>query len=181
VVSALQLKPVSGVYITRKLLPVTRFVLRAGFVLNLALTPFLALMLVTTFFAGPEGAEAMMRARGADSSINVVLAYRVFLAGGVVLMILFALLLRSLLRIIDSARDGDPFIPANAARLRHIGWLLLAILVLEFLISLPLGPGPAAGSFGSIVPGLVIVLLVFVLARVFEIGSTMRTELKETV
>ena len=44
------------------------------------------------------------------------------LIGGAVLLVL----LRELLRIIDSARVGDPFVPENARRLRHIGWLLLA-------------------------------------------------------
>jgi hypothetical protein len=51
--------------------------------------------------------------------------------------------------------------------------------VSESLASLPLGQQP--GSLDGIIPGLVTVLLVFVLARVFEIGSTMRTELKETI
>jgi hypothetical protein len=176
--TSLQLEPVPGVSLTGKLLPVTRFVLRTGFVLNVVAIPFLALMLLSSFVARPELTEIFAQSVEAESS-SPVLAYRVFLAYGMVLMFLCALLLRSLLRIVDSARDGDPFIPANAARLRHIGSLLLAILVSEFLASLPLGQQP--GSLDGIIPGLVTVLLVFVLARVFEIGSTMRTELKETI
>jgi hypothetical protein len=84
-------------------------------------------------------------------------------------------LLRELRRIVDSAMTGDPFVPENARRLRRIGWLLLVMTLLieagEWIsegISIPMG-------------GLVTVLLVFVLAQIFDKGSHMRAELQETI
>jgi hypothetical protein len=85
-------------------------------------------------------------------------------------------LLRGLLRIIDSAMTGDPFVPENARRLRRIGWLLLLITLLfeadEWITDGDFFPAPG---------GLLTVLLVFVLAQIFDKGSQMRAELQETI
>lgn len=82
--------------------------------------------------------------------------------------------------IVDSAREGDPFAPVNATRLRHIGGLVLGINVLTTIaVQLPLE------GHVSVPPvtftGVVTVLMIFVLARIFETGTRMRTELQETI
>lgn len=98
-----------------------------------------------------------------------------FIGGAVLLP-----LLRELIRIIDSARAGDPFVPENARRLRTIGWLLLAF---NFCVGTSISAALRGGitfpnvSFSAVLT----VLLVFVLARIFDTGSQMRAELKETV
>ncbi len=98
------------------------------------------------------------------------------LIGGAVLLSL----LRELLRIIDSARIGDPFVPDNARRLRRVGWLLLAF---NFCGSSTISAALSGGITFPFVSfsGVLTVLLVFVLARIFDTGSQMRAELKETV
>jgi hypothetical protein len=98
------------------------------------------------------------------------------LVGGAVLLVL----LRELLRIIDSARIGDPFVPDNARRLRRVGWLLLAF---NFCASSTLSAALSGGITFPFVSfsGVLTALLVFVLARIFDTGSQMRAELKETV
>ncbi len=98
------------------------------------------------------------------------------LVGGAVLLTL----LRELLRIIDSARVGDPFIPDNARRLRRVGWLLLAF---NFCSNTTISAALSGGITFPFVSfnGVLTVLLVFVMARIFDTGSQMRAELKETV
>jgi hypothetical protein len=66
-----------------------------------------------------------------------------------------AYLIRQLQALVASAAS-DPFVPANAARLRRIGWALVATQLLA-------------------------ILLAFVLAAVFEQGAAMRDELEGTV
>jgi hypothetical protein len=99
---------------------------------------------------------------------------------------------------VETAILGDPFVVSNAARLNQIGWLLLAIEVVDVTFgmvmqlafpNLPhLGNGhPNIGDidvdFGPHLSfvGLLAVLLIFVLAQVFRRGSEMRDELEATV
>jgi hypothetical protein len=82
--------------------------------------------------------------------------------------------------IVDSARSGDPFVPGNAARLRRIGWL---VLMGDFLVTSSRSIALHHGiTFPPIeLSSLVMVLLIFVLARIFEAGARMRTEIQETI
>ena len=94
-------------------------------------------------------------------------------------------ILRKLQALVASAAS-DPFIPANAGRLRHIGWALVAVQ----LLALPLGsiarsiavPTSQFAAMGGInLPGILSILLAFVLAAVFERGAAMRADLEGTV
>lgn len=91
-------------------------------------------------------------------------------------------------RIVDTVAEGDPFIPANADRLRTMGWVALAIQ----LATVPIGAvgawvarrmedNPSDLDFEVTFTGLVLVLILFVLARVFRRGAEMREELEGTV
>lgn len=97
---------------------------------------------------------------------------------------------RVLHRIVLSVDQGDPFDPVNAQRLRQMGWLGIAgqmLLVpigailawlapyLEKLgeeVDVELGLDPAA---------ILLILILFILARVFERGAAMQTDLEGTV
>ena len=94
-------------------------------------------------------------------------------------------ILRKLQALVASAAS-DPFIPANAGRLRHIGWALVAVQ----LLALPLGsiarsiavPTSQFADMGGInLNGILSILLAFVLAAVFEKGAAMRADLDGTV
>lgn len=94
-------------------------------------------------------------------------------------------ILRKLQALVASAAS-DPFIPANAGRLRHIGWALVAVQ----LLALPLGsiarsiavPTSQFADMGGInLNGILSILLAFVLAAVFERGAAMRADLEGTV
>ena len=91
-------------------------------------------------------------------------------------------------KIVDTVGEGDPFIPINADRLRTMGWLALAIQ----LLTLPIGVAvariakaiedtPSDASVGLDFTGIVLVLILFILARVFRKGAAMREELEGTV
>ena len=95
-------------------------------------------------------------------------------------------ILSRLRAIVDTVRDGDPFVAANARRLQTIAWAYLGLELLH------LGVGVVAASSGSSAQPLdvnwrfsvtpwVAVLLLFVLARVFDHGARMRADLEGTV
>jgi hypothetical protein len=90
--------------------------------------------------------------------------------------------LLKLLAVLRSAIAGDPFTRENGARLRSIGWLLLASYLIETLIMSVGFPGAAWLSFVT-APwrGLPPVLLFFVVARIFDQGAEMRADLAGTV
>lgn len=89
-------------------------------------------------------------------------------------------LLRWLLGIVDSTRAGDPFVPDNGLRLRRIGWAMLAINVVAHMMETAVTRG-YVGIPRPTFAGLMMVLMIFVLARIFATGSHMRAELKDTV
>jgi hypothetical protein len=91
-----------------------------------------------------------------------------------------------LLRLIDSVGQGDPFNPRNARRLARMGWLTLAIQVLAFPANALAGwieyfSGISGSFFGFSLMGVLLALVLFILARVFRQGATMREELEGTV
>ena len=101
-----------------------------------------------------------------------------------VVMALFAIMLTT--RIIETAMSGNPFVNENAKRLVSIGWLLLAIEGIGFLINLVLAyllPEKLVTSIELEVSpvALLAILLIFVLAQIFRHGSDMREELEATV
>lgn len=96
--------------------------------------------------------------------------------------------LRELLAIVDTVRNGDPFVANNARRLQAIAWWVLAGEGLRLAV------GATVWSVGRAVPSLhmdipnglsfapwLAVLLLFVLARVFDQGARMRADLEGTV
>ena len=112
------------------------------------------------------------------------------------LMLLVALMialgfvfLRYLRRIVDSVALGDPFVPVNADRLRNMAWLALAIQAIAipatklaiWFDAAPHKPNVHHGDDGLSLGALLLVLILFVLARVFRTGTAMRDELEGTV
>jgi hypothetical protein len=88
--------------------------------------------------------------------------------------------------IVDTVREGDPFVAANARRLQTIAWAYLGLELLHTAV------GVVAASAGSEAQPLdihwrfsvtpwVAMLLLFVLARVFDHGARMRADLEGTV
>lgn len=109
----------------------------------------------------------------------------IFALGIMVLGMLWTIM-RKLLAIVASVELGDPFVRANAVRLKAIGWLMVGLQIVG--MPLALAAGEAADLFGESDTGLDIslngilsILLVFILAGIFERGAEMREELEGTV
>jgi hypothetical protein len=122
--------------------------------------------------------------------LDTILGAAVFLiAGGLIGTIFILLAVRATSGIVDTAISGDPFVGDNAERLKRIGWLLLGVMVVQFLSTTMvvwIAPdnniaGHIDGGSGPSLAGLLAVLLIFVLARIFRHGSEMRAELEGTV
>lgn len=132
-----------------------------------------------------EVAELQLQISGAGISTDAKL---VIASVGVIAMIILVLLERFLLqlqRLIESVGQGDPFAPINADRLARMAWLLLASQITAFI-------GMSIAAYHAIseeadftgdfsIEGLFIVVLLFILARVFKHGAAMRDDLEGTV
>ena len=104
------------------------------------------------------------------------------------MVVMLWLFLRNLRRIVDTVADGDPFVPANADRLTQMAWLMLGvqaitlpIMVLGAHIATVLKEPAGSTDFEIDFTGLVLVVTLFILARVFRQGAAMRDDLKGTV
>lgn len=110
---------------------------------------------------------------------------RLLMLIGIVMTVAVDRLLAPLSLMVEDARRGDPFVPANAARLRRIGWALLVLQLLDLAAAWLKAGWPSLGSAaptGDIsIGGWLATLLVFVLARVFAAGSAMRDDLAGTI
>lgn len=96
--------------------------------------------------------------------------------------------LKQLFDLVGSVGAGDPFVPANADRLTRMAWTVLGMQALavplgifQFRLQgiLELEDPIIAVSFAD--NGLVMALVLFILARVFRHGTTLRDELEGTV
>ncbi|MEO1709596.1 MAG: DUF2975 domain-containing protein [Pseudomonadota bacterium] len=93
--------------------------------------------------------------------------------------------------IISSVGDGDPFAPENADRLNLMAWLLLGIQAL-MIPAMALGlvftkwadkveDADISIEAGLDIEGILMVIVLFILARVFKHGAAMREDLEGTV
>ena len=91
-------------------------------------------------------------------------------------------LLRRLLEIVDTVRDGDPFILENAQRLNAIAWSVAALEGLRLVIAAIAAAVWEPGKIDAFsLAAWLAVLLMFVLAGVFAHGAQMRADLEGTV
>jgi hypothetical protein len=161
-------------YVTLRILIVLNWLLGAAIFALLAYSilnePWMIRALGVSGFAGPRWVIMAMRGIAALGLVAIGANYQV---------------LKRLLAIIVTVRNGDPFVAENAYRLNAIGWFLLVLQILSLVVA-AIGHAIAAhGQFrveaGFSVPGWLAVILTFVLARVFAEGALMREDLEGTV
>jgi Protein of unknown function (DUF2975) len=96
------------------------------------------------------------------------------------------LFIRRLIAIIDTVGEGSPFIPENANRLRAMAWIVLASQAVALACTpvtvwmiehVPKFQAEIAFDFS----GVISALLLFVLARVFELGTRLAEDVEGTV
>lgn len=166
-------------------LSLTRRVLQVLIALNLVLGVLVLALLVASLVAETWVARALgVPAHGAGPLL--IPGMRMVMVIGVAGVALTHGVLTTLRTIVETVGVGDPFVAENAGRLKKIAWTVLGLEVLHLAVgavtaaastrAVPLDVG---WSF-SVTPWLA-VLLLFVLARVFEQGTRMRDDLEGTV
>jgi len=165
-------------------LPIAHAALRILIVLNwLAGVAILALLVVM------PNRQWIMSSFGIPPSPDterLILGMRAIAVIGIAATPLHYAVLKRLLAIVETVRAGDPFVAANASRLRAIAWVLLGLQILSLVVgaiartvSSPAHPLHLDAGFS--INGWLAVLLTFLLARVFAEGSLMREDLDGTV
>ena len=161
------------------LLSVTRTLLRWGFYVDIGLLALLVAVGAGLMLSDNPRLHHLTGAEGMTPE-QTLIATRVAVAGAVFCCALALPVLRWLLGIVDSTRAGDPFVPDNSLRLQRIGWATLAVSIVAHMMETAVTRG-YVGIPRPTFDGLMTVLMIFVLARIFETGSRMRAELQDTV
>ena len=157
-------------------------VLRLLVVLNLVIGAAMVALLIASLVAE----QWVMTGLGIPDTPRLGLGARLFMVIGILGVPLTHLALTRLQAIVATVREGDPFVSGNAARLQHIAWAVLGLELLHLSVGIVRASvSSATARFDldwefSLAPWLA-VLLLFVLARVFDEGTRMREELEGTV
>jgi hypothetical protein len=152
--------------------------------LNLLAGAFVLALLATSFIA--ETRLLVMLGARADAGPQLMLGMRLIMLLGLISVPVTQIVLTRLVAMIDTVRAGDPFVPRNAARLQTIAWALLGLELIHLavgavaaIVSTRADPLDIGWSFSP--SGWLAVLLVFVLARVFDYGTRLRDEVEGTI
>lgn len=162
-------------------LAVARPVIQGLTVLNLLYGAGIALLLASSFFMEgwperPLGFDLVKMHPQAPNGLRAIVVI------GIVGAVIVHTILRRLLAIVDTVRDGDPFILENARRLEAIAWSVLALEVLRMVVATIAAAVWEPGRIdGFSIASWFAVLLLFVLAGVFSHGARMRADLEGTV
>jgi hypothetical protein len=168
---------------TPSTLSTTLSVVRALIALNLIAGLGIGVLCVASLVARDE----VFGALGANvTNARLIAGMRLIMAIGIGSVPPTHILLTRLLAIVQTVRCGDPFVAGNAARLQTTAWALLGLELLHLAVG---AVGAAASSasqpldldWNFSVTGWLAVLLLFVLARVFDHGTRMREDLEGTV
>ena len=165
-------------------LPIAYVVLRILIVVNwLGGVAILALLLITP---NEQWIMSAFKLSPSPEAARLVMGLRTIAVLGLVAIPINYVVLKRLLAIVETVREGDPFVAANASRLQVIAWALLALQLLSVAIgaiakSVSTPAHPVHLDAGFSINGWLAVLLTFLLARVFAEGALMREDLEGTV
>ena len=165
-------------------LPIAYVVLRILILLNWVVgAAILALLFV---MPNEKWIMSAFKLTPSPDTTRLIWGLRAIAAVGLVTIPLNYAVLKRLIAMTETVRAGDPFVAANAYRLNTIAWVLLALQLLSLviaaiakLVSSPAHPVDLDAGFS--INGWLAVLLTFILARVFAVGTLMREDLEGTV
>jgi Protein of unknown function (DUF2975) len=166
-------------------LALSRRVLRVLIILNLLMGAFILALLVASLVSeGPV--MGALGARPAPGNSMLIVGMRLIMVIGLCAIPLVHFVLTRLLTIVDTVTVGNPFVMANAERLKMIAWAVLGLELMHFAVgavaaSVSTAAAPLRISWGFSLTQWIAVLMLFVLARVFEQGARMREDLEGTV
>jgi hypothetical protein len=166
-------------------LSLSRKVLRALIVLNVVAGALIFTLLVMSFVI-KNWLMTGLGVGAASRDASLVFAMRSIMLIGIAGVPLTHVVLSRLLAIVETVRAGDPFVVENATRLHRIAWSVLGLELMHVAV-MSIASAASTESFPidikwriNIARG-VTVLLLFVLARVFEHGARMRDDLEGTI
>lgn len=166
-------------------LPVTRRVLKILIRLNQLMGVAILALLVASLAAE----SFVMSALGVGPAVGnpgLIVVMRLIMVLGIAAVPVTHVVLTRLLAIVETVAGGDPFVTENAARLQGIAWAVLGLELLHLAVGavaagVSTAEAPLDLRWSFSVTRWLAVLLLFVLARVFEQGSRMREDLAGTV
>lgn len=164
-------------------LAASRIVVQALIALNLVVATLILLLFVASVIARDQVFPAL----GADvANTRLIHGMRLIMVIGIGSALLAHILLTRLLAIVETVRLGDPFVAGNAARLQTTAWALLGLELLHLAVgaiaaSASSEAQPLDIDWNFSITGWLAVLLLFVVARVFDHGTRMRDDLEGTV
>ena len=161
-------------------LSLSRLLLQLMRALNLAMGAALVCALAASFVWEPVIRDFFIKApeRADPGMLMAVLRVWVLLAAPVIAAV--HIQLSRLLDMAATVRAGDPFVPENAVRMKTIAWCLLVIQIFDLVNGFMVSLMNAAGSrmdWSFSATGWLALVLLFVLARVFEEGTRIRADL----
>ena len=166
-------------------LTVAERVLKGLTVLNVVYGTGILLLLVASL-AVPAPLFAALTRKPADAAGAAIRGMRLMMIVGLAAVPVAHVILARLRAMLLTVRAGDPFVVENAQRLNAIAIAVLALELLHLVVG-AIAKSDAFTAVGihidwsfSFTPW-VAVLLLFVLARVFEHGARMRADLEGTV
>ena len=166
-------------------LPLARATLRTLVVLNGLFGAAILALLIATLVA-ERWTFTALGLPPSDEVGPMMMGLRAIAVLGLVAIPLNHAVLGRLAAIVETVREGDPFLATNGSRLNAIAWVLLALQLLSLAIggigmaiSTPAHPLHLDAGFSP--SGWLAVILTFVLARVFSEGTRMREDLEGTV
>ena len=147
---------------------------------------FLILALLVASVIAEKFVFEALGVRLVEDNPSLILGMRMIMVIGILAVPFAHVVLTRLKAIVDTVRTGDPFVIENAARLQTIAWSVLGLELLHFVVGaigarVSSHAQPLDLDWNFSVTRWLAVLLLFVLARVFEHGATMREDLEGTV
>jgi hypothetical protein len=165
-------------------LPIANVVLRILIVLNWLMGAAILALLV--IMPNEQWIMSAFKIPPSPDADRLIVGLRAVAVLGLATIPFNYVVLKRLLAIVGTVREGDPFVAANASRLQTIAWSLLALQLFSIVIgaigkavSTPAHPVHLDAGFS--INGWLAVLLTFLLARVFAEGTLMREDLEGTV
>ena len=161
-------------------LGVSRVFLKILRALNLLAGALLIICVIGSYPFEPRLLESFAKMPRVTDAAFLMNALRIWVLIGLPVIAVIHVILTRLLDMVATVRSGDPFVPENAARLKVIAWCLLAAQLTHLAFGAMARIVNEAGgevSWSFSINGWLAVVLLFVLARVFEEGTRMREEL----
>ena len=165
-------------------LPIAFVVLRILILLNWLMG--VAILILLLVMPNEQWIMSAFKLSPSPDTDRLVMGLRAVAVLGLVAIPINYAILKRLVAMVETVRAGDPFVAANANRLRTIAWMLLGLQLLSLAIgaiaesvSTPAHPLHLDAGFSA--SGWLAVILTFVLSRVFAEGTLMREDLEGTI